>query len=266
MNMKSWHRKVTAIVPHKDTVEVLAPCLAGLEAQSERPHIVVVDCSTTDPAKVVELCGQRDGVSLHHLDVRQARCTQESMAWCWDAGFATVQTEFTFCCHADVLFTNKGLLTWLIRICSRRRPVVGYETFDRREVTQDWRGMVGNLCSLWHMPTYHTLGLHWNYGHCLSSMGVSWNNLVGWPDVETGINRQLRGAAIGPYLVGQETDAAIQETEDYIHIRSYLHRKNRPSDAQYRALVTEHLRAYTENHLAHTKNHASHIQCQSSHP
>lgn len=218
---KPWQFNVAAVVPHRDTPELLELCLKSLAWQSERPIVYIVDTGSRKEILDKISTFQSESVILQTLGVQYWRHPSAPIAAAIDAALACVQTERAYLTHVDVYLRSK---TWLAELTARtngRHPVVGYEMSPRDWITPDWRGMVGHTSTMLYMPTVWTCGLHWTLEHAFRLLGQQPSMQVGWPDTETGFNLLCRRERIEPLLTGHETNCIFYSDDVLEHHRHY---------------------------------------------
>jgi hypothetical protein len=245
---RPWHYRVTAVVPHLDTLDLLGTCLDLVRAQTEQPYTVVVD--TGSPPDVCrELEGWRaDDLEVHFVRGNGYTHSSEPVAVALDLGFARCNTEYLFLTHADVFLRRQDSIAWLIDQCSSASPVVGYEMSERSWATDAWRGMVSHTFTALHAETVIRRGLTWHMqrGRWMLGLGRDYN-ANGWPDTETAFNMALREAGIEPRVLGPEPNFARQRNEWFDHVRSL------PGLKAYCAGSLAHRRAEADGALALTE-------------
>jgi hypothetical protein len=218
---RPWHWRVSAVVPHLDTVEPLRACLDLLRLQTEPPYLLVVDTGSP-PAVCAELEGLRaPDCEVHFVRGHGYIHSSGPVTVAMDLGQALCRTEFMYATHTDVFLKRRDYLAWLLAQCSAGCPAVGYEMSPRSWATDQWRGMVSHTASMFHVPTLRRLGVTWNMEHSYELAGWVGKPAQGWPDTETGMNLVLRRAGVSPKLIGPETNYALHEDANLVHVRSY---------------------------------------------
>ena len=218
---KPWHYKVTASIPHLDTIEPLKMCIALLRAQTEQPFIMVID--TGSPPDV---CDQLEAMRADDLEIHYVRShgwthPSEAVTVALDLTQTLCRTEWIFHTHSDCFLRRVDLLENWMRICNPNTPVVGYRMSPRDWLTKEWEWMVGHTALMCYMPTIHRSGAtwairrgHYQYQHPLTSN-------AGWPDTESCWNFAIRDAGIKPVILGHDRnhDRCVDDNLD--HVRSY---------------------------------------------
>ena len=214
--------RITAAMPHINTIEPLKVAVEVLRAQSERPYIVVIDTGSP-PDVCAELEAMRaDDLEIHFIRAHGYRHSSEPVTVALDLAQSLCQTDYLLHTHTDVFLRRQDAIETLLRITNETTPVVGYRMSSREWATPDWEWMVGHTMLMLHMPTIHRHGLTWSMGRMHSQFGVPYENPHGgWPDTETGFNNALRVAGIKPVFLGFDRNYE-RLTDDWMdHARSY---------------------------------------------
>lgn len=252
---RPWHFKATAIIPHLDTLDLLAVCLDLTRMQTEPPYVVVVDTGSP-PAVCAELETWRAAdLEIHYVRGNGWTNSSEPVCAALDLGMARVNTEFVFLTHSDVFLARRDSLAWLLGQCSATCPVVGYEMSERSWVTTLWQGMVSHTFTALHAETVVRAGVTWHMQRARWLLGMGRDyNARGWPDTETGFNLALKEAGLPVKILGPEPNYQRHSTENFDHARSLpglraygrnsdLHRKaeayGAPALAEARARATD---------------------------
>jgi hypothetical protein len=222
---KPWQYRVTASIPHLDTVAPLEVVIETLRAQSERPYILILD--TGSPPDV---CARLERLRADDLEVHYIRShgyihSSAPVAVAMDLAFALCRSEFHYTTHADVFVKRRDWIAWLLSQCGPHCPAVGYEMSERSWATDQWRGMVSHTASLFHVPTIRRLGAVWSIEHAYELAGWTGRAANGWPDTETGFNLILRDKGVAPKLFAREENYQRYEDDNLVHVRSYSGRK-----------------------------------------
>lgn len=221
LEKKPWDYKVTAAIPHLNTVEPLRACIAMLRAQCERPYIMVIDTGSTPEIKE-ELEGLRDiDLEIHYIHSHGWRHSSEPVCAALDLAQALCRTDFLFHTHADCFLRRSDFLLSLTRITTVATPVVGYRMSPRNWATNEWEWMIGHTATMLYMPMIHQLGVTWSMSRMRDSFGVPIVTGNGWPDTETGFNMALRSFGIKPVFIGHDINYERQIDGNIDHVRSY---------------------------------------------
>lgn len=219
--------RVTAAIPHLNTLDPLRACIQLLRHQSERPYIVVVD--TGSPRAVcdkMEDVLRAEDVEIHYIRAHGYSHPVEPISIALDTAQSRCPTKYLFHTHADCFLRDRRLLEHWMKLCTANHPVLGYRMSPRDWITDDWEWMVGHTATLMFMPTIHRIGATWSWQRS-KSMGIgpkegsepgreAW-----WPDTESGINYTLREAGITPIFMGEDVNYERQTDAQIDHVRSY---------------------------------------------
>jgi hypothetical protein len=218
---RPWHWKVTAVVPHLDTVEPLAVVLDLLRLQTEPPYLLVIDTGSP-PAVCRELeCMRAPDCEVHFVRGHGYLHSSAPVTVAMDLAMALCRTEYLYTTHADVFLRRRDYLEWLLTQCSPSCPAVGYEMSPRSWATQQWRGMVSHTASMLHVPTLRRAGVLWNMEFAYELAGWVGRAANGWPDTETGMNLIMRRAGLRPKIIGPERNYSLHQDANLTHVRSY---------------------------------------------
>jgi hypothetical protein len=219
---KPWDRRVTACVPHLETLEALGACVETLRWQSERPYIVVVDTGSSAATRAGLEAMRASDLEVHYIAAHAYRHASEPVCVALDLAQALCRTEFIFHTHADCFLRRRNFLEETVAKCGEGNPVIGYRMSPREWATDEWEWMVGHTATVMHMPTIQRIGGMWSMGRMHTQYGYAWTSgCGGWPDTETGFNCILRDAGIKPEFIGDDVNGQRQVDENIDHVRSY---------------------------------------------
>lgn len=221
---KPWHFKITAAVPHLDTLEPLQAAVELLRRQTERPYLIVVDTGSP-PAVRAELEKLRaEDLEVHYVAGHAWRHASEPVTVALDLAQSLCRSEYLFHTHADVFLRRRDFLAdWLSR-CGPASPVVGYRLSPRTVPApwaDEWRSMLGHSLLLTHMPTVRKAGAQWSFQRIRQVHGYPWVVCMGWPDTEVGWCRDLQAAGIEPVVLGEDRNYEPLTDANHTHVRSY---------------------------------------------
>lgn len=220
LEKKPWDYKVTAVIPHIETIEPLIMCIKLLRAQTEKPYILVIDTgSSLKTRDELELIRAED-VEIHYVAAHAYQHSSAPVTTGMDLAHALCRTEYLYHTHADCFLRRFDFLEMLLRICDAERPVVGYRMSPRDWVTPEWQWMVGHTNTIIHMPTIERTGITWSMERMHRQYGVAWGS-GGWPDTEVGWNYGLREAGIKPLFIGYDVNYEREIDCNRDHVRSY---------------------------------------------
>lgn len=219
---KPWHYKVTAAIPHLETIEPLKMCVEILRRQTERPYILVIDTgSNKETRDQLELLRAPD-LEIHYIAAHGYQHSSEPVTVALDVAQALCKTEFIFHTHSDCFLRRFNFIEDMIRMCSPKNPAIGYRMSPRDWITTEWEWMVGHTALVLHTDTINRIGAVWNmrrmwkeYGYPISA------KCGGWPDTETGFNHILRDHGIKPHFIGDDINYKRQIDHNIDHVRSY---------------------------------------------
>ena len=220
---KPRDHRIMAVVPHLDraTAEPLGPCLDLLRLQTERPYLVVIDTGSPWRVRAAVEQSRAPDCEIHYIRGHAWDDSSEPIVAALDLGFALSRgCEYVFLTHSDCFLRRRTVLEWLLAQCNRDCPVVAYRMSPRGWAGDFWAHCPGHVCSLWHAPTYHRLGLSWSMQR-MKVAGEWEERVAGWPDTETGMGHRLMDAGIVPHWVGNERNWARQTDENIDHARSF---------------------------------------------
>lgn len=218
---KPWHHKVTACIPHLNTVEELKVCIEVLRAQSERPYIMVIDTGSPPEVCVALEMMRAEDLEIHYIRTNGWNHSSEAVTAAMDLTQTLCRTEWIFHTHADCFLRRRDLIETWMRICNPSTPVVGYRMSPRDWVTKEWEWMVGHTALMCYMPSIHRAGATWAMRRGLYAYHYPLVNLGGWPDTETAFNHALRDAGIAPVFIGHDLNGQRQVDENIDHCRSH---------------------------------------------
>lgn len=218
---KPWDYKVTAAIPHLDTLEALQACIAVLRAQTERPYIMVVDTGS-HPAVRDQLERMRaDDLEVHYIACHAWRHSSEPVTAALDLAQTLCRSKLLFHTHADCFLRRPDFIESLARTCNANTPAIGYRMSPREWATKEWEWMVGHTVLMLYMPSIHRAGATWSFQRIHYAYGYPWRVASGWPDTETAFNHSLRDAGIVPVFIGYDQNNVRQVDDNIDHVRSY---------------------------------------------
>lgn len=218
---KPWEYQVTAAIPHLNTIDELAMCVAILRAQTLRPYIIIIDTGSPLPVQRQLESWRCDDLEVNFIGQHGFRHSSESVTSALDIAQALCKTEHLFHSHSDCFLRRRDLLEDWAKLCTPTYPAVGYRMSPRDWVTDKWEWMVGHTALMTHMPTLHRIGATWSMQRAHDQFGYELKNLGGWPDTETGFNEILRKDGLTPMFMGEDTNHERQVTDDFDHPRSF---------------------------------------------
>lgn len=219
---KPWDCRITAAIPHLETVEPLSVCIDVLRQQTARPYIVVIDTGSSEHTRAELEALRAEDVEIHYLRAHAYRHASEPVAVALDVAQALCRSEFILHTHADCFLRRADFLESMISRCTPENPVLGYRMSPRDWATDEWKWMVGHTATVLHMPTINRIGATWSMQRMHTQFGYPWKSgCGGWPDTETGFNCILREAGIAPEFIGDDRNGERQVDENIDHVRSY---------------------------------------------
>jgi hypothetical protein len=219
---KPWDHKITAVIPHLNTLSSVKLVIGLLRLQTEQPYILVIDTgSTADQVEALEAMRGPD-LEIHYIRGHAWRLSSEPVMAAMDSAFGLCRTEFLYCTHADCFPRRRDLLAWLLGQCGPDQPAVGYEMSERSWITDEWKGMLSHTASMLHMPTMLKAHVGWQAGlyPVLTGRPPLPDKDTGWPDTETNMNLAMQAAGIKPLLLGPECNYCRQTDQNIDHVRS----------------------------------------------
>lgn len=222
-DVKPWQYKITAAIPVLDTFDQLEICVKILNAQTIKPYIVVVDTGSSKGQyeKIESL--RSDNLEVHAIRLNGVQHPSDFPAIAMDLAFSLCRTEFLFATHADCFLRRQDFIEYLMKICSNKSPVIGYEISPRMH--KDWKGMVSHTATMYHMPTMDKIGFGWSMRRLCNCYNISDYRpnpkTPHWPDTEILGNYILRQHKITPILLGGEENFERKIDENIDHFRSF---------------------------------------------
>lgn len=229
---KPWDYRVTAAIPHLETITPLRVCIEVLRHQSERPYIMVIDTGSSPKTRAELERLRAEDVEIHYIAGHAYRHSSEPVTAALDVAQSLCRTDAMFHTHSDCFLRRFDFIDSLYRICNEKAPVIGYRMSPRDWVTNEWEWMVGHTALMLHMPTIHEAGATWSFQRMHTQFGYDYENKGGWPDTETGFNHALKRAGIKPVFIGYDINFKRQKDDNIDHVRSYAGGKIYGSDIE----------------------------------
>jgi hypothetical protein len=219
MLRRPWNYEVTVMIPTLNCVALTAAAVPCWRNQTVAAYMMLVDTGSYSAA-LADLGEFRSyDVEIHHIAAHGWRHSSQPVSAALDLAFALCQTNHLLLTHADVFPRHDRVLETLIELCTRDRPVVGYQMSPRLG-SEEWRQNVSHTCTMLHMPTIRAKRLTWNLLTALEADDELETRYLGWPDTETQFGRSMQQAGIVPTFLGGESNASVYETELIVHWRS----------------------------------------------
>ncbi|HXS24472.1 MAG TPA: hypothetical protein VN719_09595 [Gemmatimonadales bacterium] len=250
LGRKPWQYRVTAVIVHMDTPELLEAVLATLRAQTLRPYLLVVDTGSlaVNRRKLEQLEQKHEDLEIHYLRSKGYQHSSEPITAANDLAFSLAQTEFVYSTHVDVFLRRRDFLEWLVSLCGPETPAVGYRMSSRQWKTDLWWHCLGHSATCYHLPTWRKIGASWSLARARERLGLTLQESDwGWPDTETAPGLCFRDAGFpirtlgepagGPSVlaIGDEIND-VQEDDNLVHVRSTTsHKLYQPATSMARA-------------------------------
>lgn len=257
---RPWAHRVSVCIPHLNTPEPLAMCVALLRAQTITPYIMIIDTgSTPDVCDRLEMMRSSE-CEIHYIRSHGYIHSSEPVCVALDLAHALCRTDYLYHTHSDVFVRRRDWMAWLLERCSAQCPVVGYQMTERRG-TSDWRQCVSHTATMMHMPSMREVGASWSLQRWYDMHGRPTVRTTGWPDTESMMGVCLEEVGITPYFVGPTTCPGAKLERNFErqfdvnidHCRSYpasqmysppYHARAREWMADALALAAERLREW----------------------
>src|SRR5690606_25477504 len=111
-----------------------------------------------------------EDVEVHSIRLNGCRHPSDYPAMAMDLAFSVCRTEYIFATHADVFLRRKDFIEYLLNLCNKENPAVGYELSPRSH--EDWKGMISHTASMYHMPTMDEIGFGWSLRRLCNGFGI----------------------------------------------------------------------------------------------
>ena len=231
---KPWEYKVTAVIPHLDTSELLDTNIALLRLQTERPFIVIVDTGSSARHMGVldELERCNEDIEVHRLRFKSVVHPSDPVAVAMDLAFSACRTEWIYATHADCFLKNQHFIeNTLEKMRVRDFSVAGYRITERKGVdTSKW---VGHTATFFNTKFCDEHNLAWSQRKLCNLTGEDHagdQKTSSYPDTEFLINVQLDVIAKdlkrpNRWIIGTEENYITTDDEDICHVRSYASSK-----------------------------------------
>jgi hypothetical protein len=214
--------RITAVVPHLNTLQPLRVVLELLRLQTARPYVLVIDTGSAAPCRAELEQMRSEDLEVHFLGAHHWSHSSEPVAAANDVGLSLCRTELLYLTHSDVFLRRRDYLADLAGRCGFQTPVVGYRMSDRSWVSEEWRQAIGHMSVMMHAPTILRIGARWSFQRMYAVYGRDEKPRgAGWPDTETGFSRCLQEKGILPLFIGQETNDRVQVDDNLRHVRSF---------------------------------------------
>jgi hypothetical protein len=229
---KPWKdHRLTVCLPHLETPELLLATVRLWQLQWEVPFILVMDTGSISSRSREALASleSQPGIEVSRLGIHSAvEHTSDRVAIAMDYAFSRCPTECLLGTHIDVFPKHRDLVDKFLSYCGEATPVVGWEMSPRGDGAAGLisgtlaNGIPGHAFTIYHMPTMDRIGAGWSIRRAHHAFGLprGHTRTPGWPDTEVCLGRILAAHGITPLFLGRETNADIQETEDWLHARS----------------------------------------------
>lgn len=215
---KPWEYCVTAVIPHRNTLEHLKLCLDFVQAQTERPYVMIIDTGSDEATLAGVLALRSDNVEVHLIACQGTEEYADVVCYAMDLAMSACRTEYLWCLHSDCFVTNRSLLAEMLSTAAGgKQPVIGYESTSANK-HPECKGMVSHTCTLLHMPTMHELDVAWSRTRLATQSTSAGRDVVF--DPEMALNYRLRDRGIAPLILGPEQASGIERDGNRVHLRS----------------------------------------------
>lgn len=218
---RPWSYQVTAVIPHLDTPEQLAVCVAILRAQSVPPFIVVVDTGSL-PENLAELEKLRaDDLEIHKIQGHSYQHSSEVIAIACQLGQDLSRTPFVFQTHADCFLVSRTLLEDWAALAAEHL-VVGYRISPRDYA--GWEKEFGHTALMMDVNEIRRVGVMWNlraFAWRHRDKPDPFNLAPNCPDTESEMNARLQDAGITGLILGDEENFRRNINPHFDHPRSF---------------------------------------------
>jgi len=230
--LEPWHEyPLTVCIPYFDTPDLLRVTVRLWQLQVNRPFLLIVDTGSTSQESAIlldQLQAER-GVEVARLGIHSAvEHLSDRVSIGMDYAFSRCPTEYLLATHVDVFPRHRDLVGKFLEACSATTPVVGWEMSPRGPGPTGLTdghlsdGIPGHALTIFHIPTMDRIGAGWTLrrAHHVYGLPRGHTEIHGWPDTEVCLGRLLDEHGISPVFLGRETNADLQETDDWVHARS----------------------------------------------
>lgn len=222
---KPWNYRVSACIPHINTIEPLKLVVNLLRLQTEAPYIMVMD--TGSPPDIVDQLEdmRADDLEIHFLRGGAYNHSSEPVSAALDLSQSFCRTPYLYQTHSDCFVRRRDFLESLVALTGPNSPVVGYRMSPRDWVNNntlaEWETMIGHTACMFYMPIIHEIGATWSMQRMHHCFDYEWIIDNGWPDTEVGFNRCLRQAGLKPIFIGYDTNNERYTDINIDHVRNY---------------------------------------------
>lgn len=217
--------KVTVVVPHLNTPEILETCIQLLTLQTEKPYILIIDTgSNAETCAIIENL-RAENIEIHYLRSHSWRHPSEPVSAAQDLGLVLCRTPYMFCTHADCFLKKQTLLAEWLDLMSKY-SVVGYRISPRPY--PEWVHEFGHTALMFNILDIKSNNINWDMesycrerGRSLALSALGPNN----PDTESNFNSTLQKSGLKSLFLGDEENYVRNNNEDFDHPRSYVSSK-----------------------------------------
>lgn len=221
-NIKPWDYDVTVAIPFINTIDTLNICLELIKLQTINTFIIVIDTGSSEDLLDKVFAMRCENLEVHSLRLNGVMHPSDFASYAMDVAFSVCRTPYLFATHADCFLRKRNFLEYLMKMCNKKNPVVGYQMTPRSH--SDWEWMVSHTASMYHMPTMDRIGFSWSMRRLCRSFGIKDQypdpNRPTWPDADYMGNYILRKNNIKPQFIGTEDNFCRNKDEYIDHIRA----------------------------------------------
>lgn len=217
--------KVTAVIPHLNTPDILEAAVRILELQTEKPYILIIDTGSDEQncATIENL--RSESCEIHYLKSHSWRHPSEPVSVAQDLALSMCQTEYMFCTHADCFLKKRTLIAEWLELM-KDYSVVGYRISPRPY--PEWIKEFGHTALMFNVVDIKSNHINWDMeayckanGRPLVNAALGSNN----PDTESNFNRTLQQSGLKTLFIGDEENYVRNNNEHFDHPRSYASSK-----------------------------------------
>lgn len=225
VSKKPSQYKITAVIPHLNTPEILETCVQLLNLQSEKPYILIIDTGSDDETCAIIENLRAENIEIHYIKSHSWRHPSEPVSAAQDLALIMCKTPYMFCTHADCFLKKRTLLTEWLDLMSKY-SVVGYRISPRPY--PGWVNEFGHTALMFNVLDIKSNNINWDmeafcrmHGKPLMRSALCDN----CPDTESNFNYTLQKSGLKSLFLGDEENYVRNNNEDFDHPRSYASAK-----------------------------------------
>lgn len=216
--------RVTAVIPHRDTPDLLRLCIRFLERQTERPYIMVIDTGSRDDLLHGVLAMRSETTEIHQIACHGPDQIVASISHALDLGLSACRTDWMWCLHSDCFVTDRHMLEDMLALGGGGDfGAIGYRAPHGLSFGADGAGLLSSTCTLYHVPTLDRHEISWSIRR--SERRAEGNGQPSFITPELAAHSRLRERGVATFFIADEQPQGVEIDAHRVHLRAATARR-----------------------------------------